>query len=215
MARTSKVKLQICEHAQRLFNEKGYANVSLREIAEAAGTTIGNLTYHFPQKEKLLEAIQKELHLKFEDQFFTLLNRDNTLASLCQSFFNSQANREKNPFYYQYVHELCKDSKTLAQNNERFREKLYNFYFNLLLTLRNQGLMRNDISEEQYQTLAYTIVFMSALWIQNSTPYYDENLPKIKLASALNDVVYPYLTDDGIHQLQELSMQHNEPKKIM
>jgi len=34
-------KTRICYTAIRLFNEKEYDNVSLREIAEAAGTTIG------------------------------------------------------------------------------------------------------------------------------------------------------------------------------
>jgi AcrR family transcriptional regulator len=194
MARTSSIKQKICQHAQQLFNEKGYENVSLREIAESAGTTIGNLTYHFPQKEVLLEAIQHELHLEFENEFFANLNNKNILENIYLSFTNSQINREKNPFYYKYVFELCKDSCTLAHNNEQFRKKLYEFYIHSFTALRIQGVMRNDIPEKQYETLAYTIVFMQALWIQNSTPYYDMALPKISLANALRDMIYPYLT---------------------
>ncbi|MCD7809472.1 MAG: TetR/AcrR family transcriptional regulator, partial [Erysipelotrichaceae bacterium] len=57
----------IQETALKLFNEKGYNNVSLREIAKEANTTIGNLTYHFPQKEDLLIHIVDELHKKFRE----------------------------------------------------------------------------------------------------------------------------------------------------
>lgn len=43
----------ILDAAQTLFNEKQYANVSLREIAEAAGVTKGALYHHFATKEDL------------------------------------------------------------------------------------------------------------------------------------------------------------------
>ena len=43
----------ILDAAQILFNEKQYANVSLREIAEAAGVTKGALYHHFATKEEL------------------------------------------------------------------------------------------------------------------------------------------------------------------
>jgi len=43
----------ILDAAQTLFIEKQYANVSLREIAEAAGVTKGALYHHFATKEDL------------------------------------------------------------------------------------------------------------------------------------------------------------------
>ena len=43
--------------ARELFNERGYRAVSMRNIADALGISVGNLTYHYPQKELLMEAI--------------------------------------------------------------------------------------------------------------------------------------------------------------
>src|SRR4051812_33958955 len=40
--------------AQRLFGEKGYDATSLRQIADAVGTTKAAVYYHFPAKEHLL-----------------------------------------------------------------------------------------------------------------------------------------------------------------
>ena len=47
----------ILQCARELFMERGYNSVSMRDIADAAGIRIGNLTYHFPRKELLVEAI--------------------------------------------------------------------------------------------------------------------------------------------------------------
>ncbi|MGB3306206.1 MAG: TetR/AcrR family transcriptional regulator [Thermomicrobiales bacterium] len=43
----------LLEVAQRLFTERGYANVSMQQIAEAAGMTKGAPYYHFQNKEEL------------------------------------------------------------------------------------------------------------------------------------------------------------------
>lgn len=44
----------ILETARRLFEERGYDATSLRQIAEAVGTTKAAVYYHFPAKEHLL-----------------------------------------------------------------------------------------------------------------------------------------------------------------
>src|SRR3954465_6028891 len=40
--------------AQRLFGERGYDATSLRQIADAVGTTKAAVYYHFPAKEHML-----------------------------------------------------------------------------------------------------------------------------------------------------------------
>ena len=53
---------KILHCAEELFRQKGYNGVSLRDIAEAAGIRVGNLTYHYPRKEQLVEAIFSRRH---------------------------------------------------------------------------------------------------------------------------------------------------------
>lgn len=47
----------ILEAAERLFSERGFGGVGLREIAREAGANVGSITYHFETKLGLLEAI--------------------------------------------------------------------------------------------------------------------------------------------------------------
>ena len=51
---------RILDAALELFNRNGYAATSQAEIAAAAGIRQGNLTYHFPTKLDLVEALRDE-----------------------------------------------------------------------------------------------------------------------------------------------------------
>ena len=48
------IKEIIAQESRRLFNERCYQDVSMREIAAACGISVGNLTYYYPRKEDLL-----------------------------------------------------------------------------------------------------------------------------------------------------------------
>ncbi|MGB1243443.1 MAG: TetR/AcrR family transcriptional regulator, partial [Chitinophagales bacterium] len=52
-----KTKLKIIEATIRLFNEHGFANVSLPQIAGELNISLGNLTYHYPKKDQLIMSI--------------------------------------------------------------------------------------------------------------------------------------------------------------
>ena len=43
--------------AREVLVSEGYANFSIRRVADAAGITVGNLTYHFPGKHDLVRAL--------------------------------------------------------------------------------------------------------------------------------------------------------------
>ena len=54
-------KEKIIQQAIALFNENGFDLVNLLDIARSLNKSRGNLAYHFPDKESLLEAISKKL----------------------------------------------------------------------------------------------------------------------------------------------------------
>lgn len=68
-AQTSK---QILLAAENLFLERGYENVSLEEIASAAGVTRGAVHWHYKNKQGLLFAIRAAVQEPFSDLAETL-----------------------------------------------------------------------------------------------------------------------------------------------
>src|ERR1700675_4849152 len=61
--RTTQLRHAMLEAAAQMFADKGYLGTNLRDIADALGMSRPGLYYHFPSKEKLLEAIIEELTL--------------------------------------------------------------------------------------------------------------------------------------------------------
>lgn len=57
---TTPTRRRILEAALERFNRVGYAATSQAAIARAAGISQGNLTYHFPAKLDLVEALRDE-----------------------------------------------------------------------------------------------------------------------------------------------------------
>ena len=60
MANDLKKKDEILRVAKKLFAENGYENTSVRQIVEAAHTSMGNLYFHFPNKHAILKNICQE-----------------------------------------------------------------------------------------------------------------------------------------------------------
>lgn len=58
----------ILKAAFRLFTEKGYEKTSVRQIVEEANTSMGNLYFHFPNKQSILEYICSEFVDELREQ---------------------------------------------------------------------------------------------------------------------------------------------------
>jgi AcrR family transcriptional regulator len=55
--RSEKSRQQILDAALKLFSHKGYGATSVRDIAEEAGLSKGNVYHHFPDKESVFRAL--------------------------------------------------------------------------------------------------------------------------------------------------------------
>src|ERR1700677_1802022 len=70
--KTPIVRKAVLDTAAALFAERGFGGTNLRDIADELGLSRPGLYYHFPSKEKLLEAIVEEVTLSSERQIAAL-----------------------------------------------------------------------------------------------------------------------------------------------
>jgi AcrR family transcriptional regulator len=60
-ARSAHTRARLLKTAERLFAQRGYANVGTNEIVLAAKTTRGGLYYHFTDKKDLFRAVHEQV----------------------------------------------------------------------------------------------------------------------------------------------------------
>lgn len=67
-------KQKILESAIRLFNWEDVANVRLQQIADETGISVGNLAYHFKNKEAIVTAVYEGLFEEFAQILSTYMS---------------------------------------------------------------------------------------------------------------------------------------------
>ena len=60
--------------AHQVLIKHGYAGFTTRRVATAASISLGNLTYHFPSKRDLLQAVVAYLVAKYSNQFDAIIS---------------------------------------------------------------------------------------------------------------------------------------------
>lgn len=189
---------RIEETAVTLFNADGYDAVSLREIAEAAGTTIGNLTYHFHTKADLLEAIMSEPLEGYIALLDTTLKGHELLERFVDLFVTGSEMAEKYPFYFKLgmavpVAKKGKNGRKKPQNlsSSLLSHELQTYYTRGLKRLRKDGYLGARLSDWSLGVMASTIVTVESSWVLDAKADYTKNARPIRMADALCGVLLP------------------------
>ncbi|CAJ1583487.1 TetR/AcrR family transcriptional regulator [[Mycobacterium] wendilense] len=77
-AETPQIPERILVAAARVMEREGFANASLRQIAEEAGMTKAGLYYHVASKEVLLYALHERFAHKLRDSALRIVESDST-----------------------------------------------------------------------------------------------------------------------------------------
>ncbi len=95
---------KILKAANLVFTRNGHGGLSLRKVAEEAGIAVGNLTYHFPTKHALLDAMMREALADYVEAHLAQFKaeEDTPLDILLNvvEFYVRNA-RESHQFFYQ------------------------------------------------------------------------------------------------------------------
>lgn len=82
---------KILEIAKTLFNENGYFNVTMYQISNHLGISVGNLTYYYPKKADILRGIMAQsLHDVLVPNFYDLTTLNDYFGVLIDSLENER-----------------------------------------------------------------------------------------------------------------------------
>lgn len=203
----SKLKERILESAWELFREKGYEKVSLRAIAEHAGTTVGNLTYHYPQKEDLLIAMQ----INTQGEIMAIVgNIPETPEGILEELYALADQVEERmlerSFYFNSLFQLAEDLPSMRDNIGKSHELCYKIYLQRFDILQKAGFMREDIPETTFYNLTSAIVLCFSCWLM-ARQKFQGKMSAVSVAAVNRDLIFLCLTPKGREFWQKLAQQ--------
>lgn len=195
------IKENILMTSRDLFNEKGFNNVSMRDIAKVNNIRVGNLTYHYPHKLDILCALLNNGQPSID------IDSINDLHGLCEYLKQMIEGVIENRFFFAYpeMQSITEDAyKINKETVEQFRTHLLHF----LKQLKKNQVLSSDLKENDM----YIIV---SFWMLSHLSYGRENL---ETSTYTNDsfnqfllnhftLLKPYFTTVGNKEYKQLKKE--------
>ena len=190
---------QMLEAATKLFAQRGFSGVSVKELAEAAAVNIASISYHFGGKEKLYMAVMEQQFAAIEEILRPLKQTDiSAVESIhligelslqvhkkCPYFNRLMLSENVNPNTF-YLDEMAKEAKN-------FRE----LTCNILQRGVESGELRDDfdirvaalgvvsLTQFYFNDLDFSNVFLEMENGENQAEYYIKNAIELFLRSVV------------------------------
>ena len=191
------LKEEIVNTARRLFNQRGMAAVSMRDIAETLGISVGNLTYHFPRKEELADAVAQDLH-----QYYRPPAVPNTLQKLNALLPRMQNDIQQNAFYFWHCDEHTDISPAVCQMQTEILKDQTQALHHAFLFFAQEGLFQKELYDGHFAYLAQAVLMLCIYWTPQCKLEEDTQAPRDFL-DCVWSVLFPCLTEQGRLVYQE------------
>ena len=199
--RSEETRTKLLEIARELYNEKGTSAVSTNHIADAAGISIGNLYYHFKNREAfvfaLFEANARETKVAFTPDPAVTLD----LAVLEQMVSANYKILWKYRFFYRELIALINRDSELSRSYREHRQYGFRSFMGLLSAFAQVGVLRPIESASEAHRLAEIVWMVSEFYIQflesNFEPFPENYVAQG--AALLRQVLAPYVQEAPIH----------------
>lgn len=196
-------KQNILESALKLFNQNGFVNVRLQHIADEAFISVGNLAYHFPNKEAILTAVydeltgqQKELLAEYRvvplfDNLDRLIRRTYQLQQLYVFFYLDtleivRAYPSVKTAHQQHIASQISQLKTILDFNAA------------------RGALVAEPMEDVFDHLASQIWMTMDFWLAQQSVKSDDTTKEKEYQRAVWNLLIPYFTDMGKREYEQM-----------
>ena len=189
----------ILQTSQKLFNERGVYNVTLRQIAAKTNMSQGNLNYHFKKREDILKELFSQFSIALHTEFIEV-------AKLGPNFyFIFELARKTLVLQMQYrfliidLNYLITDLPEIQIAVSESMTQRVNQFKQLFKAFVEKGLMRKPEYKTEYDELAMRLYLLGVYSILPLTKEYELNESKTikKYLSIILSACYPYLTKTG------------------
>jgi hypothetical protein len=198
----SETKERIKQVAEVLFFEQGIANTRLQQIANEAGISVGNLAYHFRNKEAIVTYIYDHVFHEFTNILSGYLQTPD-LRDFDQSFERLYHFFVNNTFYLNNAWEIQRSFPDIKQKWHAFNSKIVLQLRKRIEFNEKRGMIQPEPYKNAYDQLAQTLWMTLNYWIPQQM-LQEKKTSSLLYRKALWAIIYPFLTPQGRVELEGL-----------
>ena len=193
MTQPSNTKLLIRDASRRLFAERGYHGVSMREIAQAVGKQPGGIYNHFPNKQAILVELMLENLKQAHEAVIAPIDDNTTAADQLNTFVrNHVLHNIANPddIFIAYM-----ELRSLEPEGAAQVFKLRDAYESALRAILRAGVESGAFKISDPAIHARSILSMLGgvtVWFRQSGPQSSTDVVACYVQAALQSVGVPY-----------------------
>jgi AcrR family transcriptional regulator len=194
-------KERIVNASIKLFNDYGIASVRLQQIADEIGISVGNLAYHYKNKEAIINSVYEKLFENFQQILGAYLKTPSLLD------FDSQVSYYFDFFknYQFYITDLFAAEHPIPEVRQRWQEFMNKMIFQIRKRLDFHA-KRGDLlpeSDATYDILAEAIWMTIVFWIPQQQMR-NKPITETRFKAAVWNNIKPYLTEKGTSEFSTL-----------
>ncbi len=196
-------KHKIIDTSIQLFNQYGIANVRLQQIADEVGISIGNLAYHFNNKEAIVASIFEIIDekcaqiLSLYSRYPNLLDFDVQLSKIFETFIDYS-------FCFLDILEVQRSYPEHHQIYKDFLTKLRLQIEKRIQFNQRRGVLMSEISTNVYQQIAQMMVLTVMNWLSLQITLQQNHLKEATFKEAIWLQLQPYFTEVGKAEFHKL-----------
>lgn len=199
----AKTKEKILIAALRLFNEKGLVNVRLQHIADEAFISVGNLAYHYPNKEAIVLAIYQQL-ANSQAELMREYRAVPLFESIDRLFRRTFQLQEAYLFFYLDTLEVSRAYPQVAiTHQEQIKAQIQQLEHILQFNVA-RGAMVLPESPINYAGLAQQLWMSMDLWRYQNRLLNEEPEKEETFVKALWNLLIPYFSDMGRQEYRQM-----------
>ncbi|MBL7817400.1 MAG: TetR family transcriptional regulator [Saprospiraceae bacterium] len=202
-------KEKILQKSLDLFNANGTDAVTVRHIAAELGMSHGNLCYHFPSTDALIQA----LYLQLVDKLDAAILRGQTgqqtemnLSFLYNMTLTTYDLLNQYRFLMlDFVHIMRRIAFIRSHYQQLTAARREQFLF-LMYQLQQNGIIRSNLSEQECNDWIALATLFGDFWLSNAAILYaGEEVDKVMYyAQLFMRLGLPYLTEHGLNEWKRI-----------
>lgn len=199
----SSTKEKIIEKSLELFNSAGVETITTRHIARDLGISQGNLHYHYPNKDKLLETIFGEMMEALQSAERTIVEDLLVPEKMLRSMIDNFQIMHDYRLFFQQNEVIWRRIPAIKEVMQHLFQTKQQEIFHLIQLLQKEGKLREQITTRQISFLAEQFIFNIQSWL-NVRAYTSKDISSEYYAKLLFRLWLPYLSASEIQVWEKL-----------